>query len=196
MQFVYEAMAAGGATVRDQIEAADQAEAAASLRERGLLVMRLEQSTEAPRAAAGGFLQRRSAKLALRDLILLTRQMKMLLEAGSPLVPALEATEEQTAKPFVRVLLHRLRERVEEGASLSQALEAEGALFDPVFRSMIAAGEATASLPQAFGQLGATHRQESLLWSAVLRNQPHQVDRMAVAAVDDWLFGIAQIDHH
>ncbi len=172
MQFVYEAMAAGGATVNDQIEAADQAEAAASLRERGLLVMRLEQSAEAPRDAGGGFLQRYGARLTGRDLILLTRQMKMLLEAGSPLVPALEATEEQTAKPFVRALLRRLRERVEEGASLSQALEMEGELFDPVFRSMIAAGEATASLPQAFGQLGALAQQQQktrkLVMSALL----------------------------
>jgi type II secretory pathway component PulF len=177
VQFVYEAMAASGATVCDQIEASDQAEAAASLRERGLLVMRLEQCAEGLGAAAGGFLQRHSARLTLRDLILLTRQMKMLLEAGAPLVPALEAAEEQTAKVFVRTLLRRLRERVEEGASLSQALEAEGELFDPVFRSMIAAGEATASLPQAFGQLGAlVHQQQktrklvagALLYPAIL----------------------------
>jgi type IV pilus assembly protein PilC len=168
VQFAYEALAASGGTVCDQIEAADQAEAAANLRERGLLVLRLDEAQAARRAPVTALFQRYGAKLTGRDVILLTRQMKMLLEAGAPLVPALEAAEEQTAKPFVRVLLRRLRERVEEGASLSQALEAEGPLFDPVFRSMIAAGEATASLPQAFGQLGELAQQQQKTRKLVL----------------------------
>jgi len=50
-------------------------------------------------------------------------------------------------------VLARLRERVEEGDSLSDALDAEHGAFNPVFCTMIAAGEATASLPQVFGRL-------------------------------------------
>lgn len=153
MQFVYEAMSADGSTVCDRVEAGDRAEAVGSLRERGLIVLRLEDATEAPRTSFAWLAQRFGNKMTVRDVILLTRQMKMLLEAGAPLVPALEASEEQTAKPFMRALLRRLRERVEEGDSLCQALELEGRLFDPVFRSMIAAGEATASLPEVFGRL-------------------------------------------
>jgi type IV pilus assembly protein PilC len=79
--------------------------------------------------------------------------MKMLLEAGSPLVPALEATASQTTKPAMRALVSRLRERVEEGETLAGALDAEPHSFDPVFRSMVAAGEATAALPEVFGRL-------------------------------------------
>ncbi len=157
MQFVYEAMSADGRTLCDRLEAGDHAAAASSLRERGLVVLRLEAAGEAEADGQAGlarsWLQRFGNKLTTRDLVLLTRQMKMLLEAGAPLVPALEATEEQTAKPFVRAIIRRLRERVEEGDSLCKALEAEGPIFDPVFRGMVAAGEATASLPQVFGRL-------------------------------------------
>ncbi|MBP7747953.1 MAG: type II secretion system F family protein [Phycisphaerae bacterium] len=154
MQFVYEAMAPDGRTVSDRVDAADQTAAVTTLREKGLLVMRLHEhaavAASEPRAPA---LPWPAARLGARDLMLLTRQLKMLLESGAPLVPALEAAQEQTAKPAVRAMLRRLCERVEEGDTLSEALAAEGELFDPVFRSMVAAGEATASLPQVFGRL-------------------------------------------
>jgi type II secretory pathway component PulF len=158
MQFAYEAMRTDGATVRDLIDATNSAAAVDALRERGLMVLRLaEQAQTAPAEQRPGLLQSRG--VSTRDLIIFTRQMKMLLEAGSPVVPALEATEAQTAKPVFRELLRRLRQRVEEGDSLAAALEPEKKLFDPVFRTMIAAGEATATLPQVFGRLSALAQQ-------------------------------------
>jgi type II secretory pathway component PulF len=153
VQFVYEAMLADGRTVQDRIEAPDRSEAAGGLREKGMIVMRLDEAREESGSSFWSALQRVGAKMTVRDVILFTRQMKMLLEAGAPVVPGLEATEEQTAKPFMRALLRRLRERVEGGDTLCKALEAEGPLFNPVFRSMVGAGEATATLPEVFGRL-------------------------------------------
>jgi type II secretory pathway component PulF len=170
-------MSADGATVRGQTEAGDHAEAVGSLRERGLVVLRLDETAQTPQRSVASLFQVYRAEMTVRDLILFTRQMKMLLEAGAPLVPALEATAEQTTKPFMRALLHRLRQRLEEGDNLCKALEAEGHLFDPVFRSMIAAGEATASLPEVFGRLcDLAHQQQktrklvigALLYPAIL----------------------------
>lgn len=153
MEFAYEAMSADGSVVADQVEAAGSAEAVEALRTRGLVVLRLEQGQADTSSSFASTLRLRTAKVTTRDLILFTRQMKMLLEAGAPLVPALEAIELQTAKPALREIIYRLRDRVEEGDSLSTALQPEGRVFDPVFRSMVAAGEATASLPQVFSRL-------------------------------------------
>lgn len=174
MQFVYEALRPDGSTIAARLEAGDRREAVESLREQGLLVLRLDERGRAP-AAAGP--RRAGARLRSRDLILFTRQMKMLLEAGAALVPALDAAAEQSARPAVRSLILRLRERVEKGASLSEALEGEPRRFDPVFRTMVAAGEATAALPQIFGRLSALAQQQqqtrklllgALLYPAVL----------------------------
>lgn len=152
MQFAYEAMRSDGTVVADRVEAGDRSAALDDLRDKGLMVMRLDEQKNASAQSDDAHGQK-GRRVRGGDLILFTRQMKMLLESGAPLVPALEAAGRQTVKPSMRAMLHRVRERVEEGASLCEALEPERQHFDAVFRSMIAAGEATAALPEVFGRL-------------------------------------------
>jgi type II secretory pathway component PulF len=160
MRFAYEALRPDGKTIAEVIDAGDRSEAAESLRDKGLIVLRLDEGGAEKKRADALTAVFQSARVTTRDLILFTRQMKMLLEAGSALVPALDAAQEQTSKPLMRDIIGRLKTRVEEGDSLTEALESEGRHFDPVFRGMIAAGEATASLPQIFGRLSALAHQQ------------------------------------
>lgn len=159
MQFTYEAMRADGTTVQARLEAGGRSEAVEAIRGKGLILLKLNEQAGAPaEASAAG--SSGGGRVATRDLILFTRQMQMLLESGSPLVPALEATEQQSTRPAVRTLVRRLRERVEEGASLAEAMEPETRHFDAVFRSMISAGEATGALPEVFGRLNSLAQQQ------------------------------------
>ncbi len=154
MQFAVEAMRPDGTTLTDLLEAGDRSSAVESLRSQGLMVLRVEPRLEAAaRPGGSGTWPWQNTRFSTRDLILLTRQLKMLLEAGAPLVGALEAAQQQTTKPLVRELLTRIRERVEEGDSLSDAIAPEERYFDSVFRSMISAGEATGALPEVFSRL-------------------------------------------
>lgn len=153
MRFAYQAMTNDGQLLSDRIDAATSSEAAETLRAGGLTVLRLE-PTRADHAASNlPTFTRPSRALKLADLVLFTRQMKMLLEAGAALVPALEAIAEQTAKPSFAALLHDIRQDVEKGGTLSDAFRQHPNIFKPVFCSMVAAGEATASLPESFGRL-------------------------------------------
>lgn len=171
MLFAVEAMRPDGTLVADRINAGSQAEAADVLREKGLMVMRIDACAgKAPRpvaASRGG-----DARVSTRDLILFTRQMTMLLEAGTPMVPALEAAAQQTARPHMKAMLIDLRERVEQGDTLTKALDHYRRVFDPVFRSMVAAGEATATLPDVFSRLCTLtqrHQQtKKMLYGALL----------------------------
>lgn len=160
MQFAIEAMRPDGTTVAEHVEAGDRAAAVESLRQKGLIVLRVDERAGTAPAAEPAAERWYGARVGPRDLILFTRQMTMLLESGTPVVPALEAVAQQTARPVMRQVLHRLRQRVEEGERLSEALQAERRHFDPVFRSMIAAGEATAALPQVFARLCALAQQQ------------------------------------
>ena len=67
MQFAYEAMRADGNTVTDQIEAGDRAGAAGALREKGLMVLRLDEQTAAPRASRTAAHRGPSSRITTRD---------------------------------------------------------------------------------------------------------------------------------
>jgi type IV pilus assembly protein PilC len=159
MEFACEAMRPDGTTVLERVEAGDRRQAVENLRQKGLLILRLDEQSAGTRIPAAAVRPGRK-RVTARDLILFTRQMKMLLESGTPLVPALAAAEEQATRPAMRAVLKRVRVRVEEGDSLAAALQSEENLFDPVFRSMIVAGEATARLPHTFGRLCALAQQQ------------------------------------
>ena len=152
MQYAYEAMTDDGRVITDHIEADSRNDVAESLRGKGMTVLQLnEQHQGAARLRKPALRMGGAARSG--DLVLFTRQLKMLLEAGSALVPALQAIEAQTSKPaFVRVI-RQVREHVEEGGTLAEAFGEHPRLFRPVFCAMVSAGEATATLPDTFDRL-------------------------------------------
>ncbi|HDL7644903.1 TPA: type II secretion system F family protein [Yersinia enterocolitica] len=81
-----------------------------------------------------------------RDLILITRQMSILVNAAIPLDEALALIENQSTKSKVDNVLHKIRKRVLEGHSLSDSLSQFPAIFNSLYRSMIAAGELSGHL--------------------------------------------------
>lgn len=160
MQFVFEAISPEGRVVQDVIEAESTRQAADSLRGRGFAVVSVDSAPAASirttrRVGWGG--------VTSRDLVVFTRQMKMLLESGAALVQALEAIERQTVKPALARMVSTIREDVENGVSLSAALAKHPGTFTNVFLAMIASGEATATLPDAFARLSTmAERQQSV----------------------------------
>lgn len=163
MHFRFNAISNSGAVVTELLEAASEQEAIEAVRQRGLMLMNMQPVSEAP--AGGGVQINLSLQrgVTLRDLVLFARQMKMLLTSGSTLVSALEAVEHQARRPAVRTMLAELREHVENGGTLTDGLRLRPDVFKPVFCSMVAAGEATASLPDAFERIASiTQRQQQI----------------------------------
>jgi len=92
-------------------------------------------------------------KIGLKTLTLFTRQMAMLLRAGSGLVPAMSAISRQMSNPGHKSLLLRIVGDLEEGSTLTDALRKHPRTFDPVYCAIVAAGEASASLGDMFERL-------------------------------------------
>lgn len=150
MLFVYDAVTREGRSVSDRLQADSLSEAAEALRAQGLTIMRLV-STRIADAPDGE--PRAATRVSARDLVLFTKQMRMLLDAGAAIVPALSAVESQCGRAGLRRVLESVRQSVEGGASLSEALAEQPGVFKPVFRSIVAAGESTGALPEAFARL-------------------------------------------
>lgn len=85
-------------------------------------------------------------RIAPRSLALITGQLGLLLRAGLPLDEALRTLEGIAAGDFEKRSIGRLVERISGGASLADAMAAQGSAFPEFCVSVVRAGEASASL--------------------------------------------------
>jgi general secretion pathway protein F len=90
------------------------------------------------------------AKLFVRvrpqDVSIITRQLATLLEAGTPLVSALDAIIEQTDNHAVKKIIAQVREEIKEGRSFADALDKHRKVFSDLYVNMIRAGEESGAL--------------------------------------------------
>ena len=81
------------------------------------------------------------ARIKMGDLVLFTRQMATLFRAGIPLVGILGSLAEQMENPRMRKVVEKMRQDIEDGLSLSEAMERHPSVFSDLYVSMIRAGE-------------------------------------------------------
>lgn len=148
--FEYEAMAKSGKSVRGVIDADTPAAARRKLREQDLYPTRLAQSdTKAPAGAGAPAVEERgvlAGRVSQRDISLMTRQLAVLLQAGMPLVESLGALMEQTANPRLRKIIFAVRDKVNQGVTLGDALSAHKRVFSELYINMVRAGEQSGAL--------------------------------------------------
>ncbi len=155
MNLTYEAIDSGGRKVHDTLQAPSVKDGVEELRRQGFFVTNI-----APAADKGPSAARRKAtsadrgtRLPANQLVLFTRQMSMLLTSGSGLVPALNAIAPQMKAPQYRRMLEIIRNDLEEGMTLADALGKFPRAFDAAYCAVVAAGESSARLPQMFSRL-------------------------------------------
>jgi len=167
MRLAYEAYDRGGRLVTGSIDAASTREATERLYADGLYVTRLSgASDEAAPEQGSGLLAGRCG--GLKQLVVITRQLSVLASTGTQVVEALAAVERQIPPGSWRRVLGDVRRDVEEGKSLTEALAKHPRHFDPIYRSLIAAGESGGQLPAMLERLAVIKRKQLKIRSAVL----------------------------
>lgn len=157
MKFRYQGYDRSGAGVSAQIAAPDEAGAREQLARKGVAVSELARvrETGAPSGGGGFGSGKRREQVAA-----FLRQLSVLVETGTPLVEAITSIERQLEEGPWKATLARVRERLEEGAQLSDSMAAHPAYFDPVCRSLIAAGESGGKLGDMLSRLAVFMRQQ------------------------------------
>jgi general secretion pathway protein F len=105
-------------------------------------------------------------RVSTKELCRMTRQLSALLHAGMPLVPALTALAEQLQSPTnaqaqsrsrskkpLAAVIEEVRNDVNEGGSLAEALRKHPGLFSPLFVSMVSAGESSGALEEVLARV-------------------------------------------
>lgn len=152
-----------GELVKAEVEA-DNAQAAAKLiRQEGLSPLEIEVKN----ATKGNPLSRFKGRIRAKDKILFARQLSTLINAGLPLVQSLRSVAEQTQSKSFKAVIAKVISDVEAGSTFSAALGAHPNVFNPVFVSLVSAGEASGTLDKALERVAAQQEKDAELISKV-----------------------------
>jgi general secretion pathway protein F len=145
--FEYRGFAADGRTTKGIVDAESARAARAKLRKDGIFPTEVREEAGARRVVQGLRPAARDGKrVSAADLAVTTRQLATLVGAAVPLVESLRALADQVQHPTLKRVVTRVRERVNEGASLADALGEHPRLFSPLYVNMVRSGEASGAL--------------------------------------------------
>ena len=145
--FTFLARDAGtGREIRSSMDAASEQQAIASLLGRNLLVVEIQEKV-VRRGKAGG------SGVPLADLVVFTRQLATMIDAGLAMVQSLQALGEQTTNKVMRDVIKDVTQRVESGDSFSQALLKHPKVFNKLYVCMVDAGEKGGLLAEILSRL-------------------------------------------
>ncbi len=122
------------------------------LRQRGLIVLDISESREAFKLES---IFQRFKSVNMRNLAVFSRQFSTLIASGMPMLRSLSTLEEQTEDEMLKPAIASLRADVESGSSLHAAMERQPGVFDPLYRSMVRAGEGAGRLESALDRVAA-----------------------------------------
>ena len=133
--------------VEAEIQAANEQAAVKLLTERGMAPLELEVKKE--RLGPGGWLH----KVPAKQKVIFSRQLSTLINAGLPLMQSLNTVRTQTSNKILKDVLAKIITDVEAGSSLTDALARHPRVFDNVYVSLVAAGEASGTLDLSLERL-------------------------------------------
>jgi len=80
-------------------------------------------------------------KVSADDLVIFSRQLATMIEAGIPILQALDALQEQMTQAYFKSVIANVRDEIQIGSSLSVAFAKHSRVFDPLFTNMVRVGE-------------------------------------------------------
>lgn len=146
MLFKYQAIDQAGAPLAGTVNAVSEEVAIAQLQRRGLTLTSLVEEREGGGAWSLPFF----GKVALRDVVFLSRQISTLFEAQVSALRVFRLLAEQAEKPALRAALTRVSDDLQGGSSISNALSRHPNVFSNFYVNMVRAGEESGKLDQTF----------------------------------------------
>ena len=155
MIFSYKARNQQGEFINGKINAADKRTAAMAIRQQGLYILTIKPVITA--SSLKSHWQKNieygwKVKITAVELGLFFRQAAVMTEAGLNIYDILTSLKAQSKKNMQQVL-NDLANAILNGKTLSSAMAMQEAVFSPLIRTVVAAGEASGSLDKAFAEL-------------------------------------------
>ncbi len=149
--YVWKGKNSAGEKRKGEVEAPDQAGALAQLKRLRMTDLVIK---EKPKDLFGN-ISFFKPKVTGKDIVVFTRQLSTMINAGLPLVQGLEILEKQQENPTFKKALSEIRSDVEAGSTLADSMRKKTKIFDNLFTNMIEAGETGGILDTILTRLAA-----------------------------------------
>lgn len=134
--------------VSSEVQATNKRAAAHALAERGLIPLEITEES-AKTTGVFGVLHR----IPTKEKVIFSRQLSTLINAGLPIIQALQNVREQTTNKPLQLIIAHIISDVEAGSNLADALAKHPKVFNRVYISLVAAGETSGTLDKSLERL-------------------------------------------
>ncbi len=169
-KFSYVALDARGAESRGEVEAENQTAALSKIREKGLFPTSVSDAATVAKSgkvpvkkvrtssSAGGLKKEIKlpvlfTKVKTKELMVFTRQLATLVDAGLPLVRAMQVLERQEKNPGLKKALGEMADSIQSGSTFAEALAQHPKIYNKLYVNMAKAGEIGGVLDQVLLRL-------------------------------------------
>jgi len=165
-----------------EITANSKDEVIAQLRKKNIIPTLITEKKEKEKKLFGGFGE---GKVGDKDIVIFTRQFSTMIDAGLPLVQALDILSSQVESKALARVLKQIKDDVEAGSTYADALKKHPRVFTELYANMVAAGEAGGILDTILNRLAAYIEKSMKLKKKVKGAMvyPIVVSTVAVAAI-------------
>src|SRR5256714_5658190 len=171
--YTYSARAINGELKNATIDAPSREEAVAQLRKQRLNVVKIDEATK----------KKKGGKVPMRDIVIFTRQFSTMINAGLPLVQALDILATQSENQSLKDVTRAVVFDVESGNTVADALRKHPNAFSELYVNMVAAGEAGGILDTILMRLATFLEKNDALVRKVKGAMIYPTVIMSVAAI-------------
>ncbi|OIO38903.1 MAG: type II secretion system protein GspF [Candidatus Omnitrophica bacterium CG1_02_49_10] len=150
--FEYIAKNQSGNTVKGDIDLSTREDAIRALREKDLTIISI---SETAKSARGRKKASPRARIKEEHLVIFTRQLSSIIDAGIPIVEALNILTQQVEAKRFKEVLSKVEEDVRGGKDISDAFSKWPKIFDDLYVNMVRAGEASGALDDILDRLAS-----------------------------------------
>jgi len=122
-------------------------------------------------------------KVTEQDIIIFSRQFSTMIDAGLPLIQCLEILHNQQENSTFKKIIKNIKESVESGETLAEAMKKHPKAFDALFVNMVAAGEAGGILDVILRRLAAYMEKTAKLKRQVKGAMIYPAVTLAIAVI-------------
>lgn len=147
--FTWEGKTRRGTVQKGELSAGSKEEVLALLRKQNIQPIKVSAKAKEIKLSFG------APKVSDKDIVIFTRQLATMIDAGLPLVQCLDILGNQTENKSLSKTVNQVRSDVESGATFADALKKHPKIFDNLYCNMVAAGEAGGILDTILQRLAA-----------------------------------------